>query len=322
MTSQTQEIPQLKTDQVPYFVTPTALFLAALWGATSVATKYAADTWPPLAITTGRFLLAALFMVGWCRFEGTRITIRRSQFSIVLITGVLSAVQLGTFTTGVSWSNASHGTLLINTFVFWVVLIEQYVTHGDHLSLKRWMGLLLSASGVLLILSAQESGTGQAEPSSLAGDLSLVISAIFLAILIVYKKWAIRSISTGPLVFWQNVIAMVLLGTMAAATEKVDFVNWEWSSMWGLLYQGLVVSGFCFAMHTYLLGFISATRLSVFSFTTPLFGLVLAILIRGDQFTPWIVISGLCVAAGIYLVNRTPKVAPEVSVRMEADLPS
>ena len=102
-------------------------------------------------------------------------------------------------------------------------------------------------------------------------------------------------------------------------TEKIDFMNWSWPSMAGLLYQGLVVSGFCFAMHTYLLGFTSATRLSVFSFTTPLFGLVMAICIRGDDFNSWILISGTCVAAGIYLVNRSPKTATDLSVKTEAD---
>jgi len=322
MTTPTINIPQLKTDEPPFFVTPTALLLAALWGATSVATKFASDSWPPMAITAGRFVLASFFMIGWCRFEGTNIAIQRSQWRMVFITGILSALQLGTFTTGVAMSNASHGTLLINTFVFWVVLIEQYVTHGDHLSRSRWLGLIMSATGVVLILSMQQADTGSAESASLIGDCILVSSALLLASLIVYKKWAIQHIATGPLVFWQNVIAAFLLCTACAFTEQVDFVRWTWPSLTGLMYQGLVVSGFCFAMHTYLLGFISATRLSVFSFSTPLFGLVMAILIRGDQFTPWILISGICVAAGIYLVNRAPRQTAGISVKMEADLPS
>ena len=71
----------------------------------------------------------------------------------------------------------------------------------------------------------------------------------------------------------------------------------------GLLYQGLVVGGLCFAIQATLLSKFSATKIAVFSFACPLFGVIAAVLFRGDQISLWFILSGILVAVGIYLVN-------------------
>jgi LPXTG-motif cell wall-anchored protein len=73
--------------------------------------------------------------------------------------------------------------------------------------------------------------------------------------------------------------------------------------VWSLLFVGLVVSGFCFAGQAWLLQRYSASIVSVFSFATPVFGVALAVWLRGDEISPWLVVAGLCVAAGIVLVT-------------------
>ena len=49
----------------------------------------------------------------------------------------------------------------------------------------------------------------------------------------------------------------------------------------------------------------SASGLSVFSFATPLFGVKLAVIFRGEELSGWLGVAAVCVAAGIYFVNRT-----------------
>ncbi|MBT6846717.1 MAG: EamA family transporter, partial [Planctomycetaceae bacterium] len=74
--------------------------------------------------------------------------------------------------------------------------------------------------------------------------------------------------------------------------------------IWGLIYQGVIVGGLCFAIQTLLLNKYSASRITVFSFLTPIFGIATAATLRKDPLSPWIFLSLALVAAGIYLVNR------------------
>ena len=85
-------------------------------------------------------------------------------------------------------------------------------------------------------------------------------------------------------------------------------VIWQFSvehtpSLLGLLYQGVVVAGFCFALSALLLRRHAASQISVFSFASPLFGLTFSVIFRGDQLSPWLAVAALCVIVGIWLVT-------------------
>jgi drug/metabolite transporter (DMT)-like permease len=133
----------------------------------------------------------------------------------------------------------------------------------------------------------------------------LVISSIVLGVKIVYTKYALKVVEPGKLILWHNVIGMVLLAAYSVVFEEFAVSGLTNPAIGGLLYQGLVVAGFCFATHAKLLKRHSASRLSVFSFATPLFGVAIAFVFRGDPLSPWLFVSGLCVAIGILLVNTT-----------------
>ena len=74
----------------------------------------------------------------------------------------------------------------------------------------------------------------------------------------------------------------------------------------GIGYQGIFVAGLCFVLQAHLLKRHSASQIAVFSFATPIFGLLFAGLILRERLTPAIALSGLCVAIGIMMVNRRP----------------
>ena len=95
-----------------------AILTAALWGGTPVAVRFSVDALPPLAVAAVRFGLAALFMIVWCAVQRTPLWPRRGQWPVVLGAGVFLYVQIALFTIGVAQTSSSHGSLLINSFVF------------------------------------------------------------------------------------------------------------------------------------------------------------------------------------------------------------
>ncbi|HUG93434.1 MAG TPA: DMT family transporter [Planctomycetaceae bacterium] len=289
---------------------PTAIALclltAALWGGTPVAISFSVDELPPVAVAAIRFAMAAGFMLVWCRWEGSRLALPAGQRWLAFAGGGLLFFQIWFFNLGVAWSNSSHGSVLINTFVLWVVAIEHFITAESRLTATKAGGLAAAAAGgLILILLAERpaGGTSALDEPTLAGDLVLLASAAILGVKIVFTRHAVRKIPPSAFIFWHDVVGVALFAAWSLAFEDVTLRTLEPSTVLGLLYQGLVVAGFCFAVQAMLLRRHSASQISIFSTATPLFGIVLAALFRGDRLSPWLLASGVCVAGGILLVN-------------------
>src|SRR6185295_20348109 len=71
-----------------------------------------------------------------------------------------------------------------------------------------------------------------------------------------------------------------------------------------MVYQAIWVVGLTFLLWFALVKTYSASKLSAFTFFTPLFGVVAGYLIMHDTLTPAFGAAALLVIAGLYLVNR------------------
>jgi drug/metabolite transporter (DMT)-like permease len=285
-----------------------SLLTAALWGGTSVASAFAIDSFPPVAVGGIRFGLAAVFMLGWCRWERAPLGLKSYQWWPSIISGVLLFLQISTFNWGQARTTSSHATLYINTYIFWVAAIEHFVTQQYRLSLRQFGGLVVAAAGVVMLVittarpgaAAQASGMDQA---TLLGDGLMLLSAFILAVKVIQTKHAVRTVPPGTLTLWHDIIGVSLFAAWSAMFETIDVGHINPSAVGALLFIGICVSGFCFATQAWLLQRHSASIVSVFSFATPVFGVALAVLLRGDELSPWLLVSGVCVAAGIVLVT-------------------
>lgn len=297
------------------------MLTVVLWAGTPVAIRFSTDLLPPFSVSGIRFTLAAFFMLAWTRAHGTSVKLPRENARLPMIAGFLMFLQIGTFTLGVHLSNASHGSIFINTFIFWIVAIEHFVMKSSRLSMQKSVGLILAAVGVALVLKSAEQPAEAVveEAASIEGDLLLLLSALLLGIKIAWTKHSVKTIHPDCFIFWHHVFGVILFVFYGAIIERFDprilidlsreDVQAAW---WGLLYQGLAVAGLCFAVQARLLRKHAASRISVFSFATPLFGILFAVLLRGDPLSPWLFIAGAAVAAGILLVNLEDRKATDM----------
>lgn len=292
------------------------MLTVVLWAGTPVAVRFSTDRLPPVTVAGLRFAIAAVFMAGWAAVHKVPILLTPRELVKPLIGGVLLFVQIGLFTAGIHISNASHGSIFINTFVFWLVAIEHFVLHTDRLNWRRLGGLVLAATavGLILVTTQQTSKAEVAEAPALNGDLMLLLSAFILAVKILYTKSAVRTLHPDQFVMWHAVFGTILFAGWSLAMERFDPSELAQitdpglqRALWGVAYQGIVVAGLCFAIQARLLKKHSASRISVFSFATPLFGILFAVILRGDPISHWLFAAGAAVAGGIYLVNSGGK---------------
>lgn len=278
------------------------LLIVALWGGNTVAVSFSIDTLPPVAVAAIRFAMGTVVLFFWCLFRRIPFRASRAELWMSLVAGFLLFTQISTFNVGVLWTNSTHGAMLINTFPFFVAAIEHWITKGDRLTGRRFVGMLVAAVGVAVVM-LDKAPNANVALAFMAGDLILLLSSVLLAIRVVYVRAAVQKLEPAKLIFWHDVFGVAMFVAWSAATESFENAHLTTASLLGLIYQGFIVAGFCFVIHASLLIRHSASQLSVFSFATPIFGVFFSILLRNEPFTVAVATGAACVAIGIWAVT-------------------
>lgn len=288
---------------------PGAVFVAILtmvfWGGTGVSNLYALDVIPPVMLGGVRFILAALFMVPWCWLNRSPLLLKRGEWTAGWIMGFLLFLQIGTFNIGSDWSNSSHSSILVNSYIFWVALCESLILRTIWLTGLQWCGLIVAGIGCSWVfLNTGETATGGQDIPTIRGDLVLALSGFILAVKILYTKHAVRKIVPETLILWHDILgSLMFFATSLLLGERLagPMTTTAWLAA---LFSGLIVSGYCFGANAVLLRRHGASQVSVFSFGTPIIGVILGVWMRNDQLSSSLLLGGALVTIGIVLVNR------------------
>lgn len=274
--------------------------LALFWGGNSPAVKIALRDMSPLILAGLRFTLAAIAIWIWAISRRSQLALKPDELLPVGILGMILAAQISAFTIGTHLSLANRGVLLINTHPFFVAVLAHFFIPSDRLTVRKVVGLLVAFFGILLFF---RENFVAGNTSYLLGDLILVISAMLLAIQSIYVKKVVQRINPIKLLLWQITFALIPFYAMSFIFEEPSQWKMTWNVAGALMYQGVIVGGFCYFTWTTLIKKYSASKMSAFMFTTPIFGVALSFLILGEEISLWFGVAIVLVASGIYIVN-------------------
>src|SRR3954447_15715570 len=267
-----------------------------LWGGNAVAVKVAIPDLPPLGCAAIRFLLALPLLALICRGADQAYWVRRPLWGLLGLHAVLTVIQIGTFNWGTSHSEAGRSSVFINIHPL-VVAPLAWLLLGEHLGWRGILGLLAAAAGVAVMLAKPLMLGG-----GLAGDLVILASGVIFGIQAIAQKKTFPIIPPTTLLLAQSTLAVPLSFLYSAAFEGAGSYHFTPEAIWGLIYQGLFVSGVAFATWMILLKPPPAGRLAAVAFLTPLFGISIASVTRGEPFTVPLAAGSALVGLGIYLV--------------------
>ncbi|MCH8294434.1 DMT family transporter [Candidatus Poribacteria bacterium] len=280
------------------------LLLACLWGGNSVSIKIGLQDIPPLALAVLRFLLGFLVITAWSLTRHIRIRINRGElFPMMLLTGIFLA-QIIALNIGTHLTSASRSTILVSTYPFFTALFAHLLVPGDRLSVPKTLGLILAFGGVALTFAGNFQLSTR---DHLLGDVIVLASGCLLGLRVVVTKLMIQTIHPYRLLIWLMILSLPCFLGLSLFFEKGATYQFSVSSVAAILYQGVVIAGFCFLSWTSVLRKYSPSKLVVLFFTTPLFGVLLSYLLMGDEMNLSLIGGVVLVACGIYLVNKKPR---------------
>jgi len=248
-----------------------------------------------------RFLLGALTMMVGALSTGVPLRVPAAARIGLGWLALLFSAQIVLLNVGTHFTLGSRSTVLICTYPFFTALFAHFFLSGDRLSLAKIAGLAFSFAGVALIFA---ESMGPAETQYLAGDALVLASGALLGLRQVVLKRLVSGLHPFQVLFWQALLSLPLFAATSALCERQ--ADWRLSSsvVGAVLYQGLVVAGFCFILMVSLLKRHSASRLGAFGFATPVFGVLLSALLLGEALSPLLVASVGLVVVGILVVSR------------------
>jgi drug/metabolite transporter (DMT)-like permease len=282
-----------------------ALLLACclLWGINQVAAKAALTEIAPLWQAGLRSVVAGLLVWLWSLSRGIRLFGRDGSLGGGLLAGLLFAAEFACIFVGLQYTSASRMVVFIYLSPFVVALGMPWIAQGEKLSARQWAGLVLAFGAVAFAFA--EGFSAPHSPRQWWGDALGVAAAVLWG----GTTLAIRGTRLGSapaektLLYQLGVSALALCAAAIFAGEPLP-VQWS-PRLIGLFgFQAVIVSFASYLAWFWLIRHYAATRLAVFTLSTPLFGLLAGALLLGEGISARLVMALAALAAGIVLVNR------------------
>jgi drug/metabolite transporter (DMT)-like permease len=277
------------------------LLVALIWGINFSVTKSAFPTFPPLAFTGVRFVLAsALLLLLTRHLEGSEPLPRGALRRLVLL-GVVgnTLYQLG-FISGLARTTASNSALILAS----MPSVVAFIAAGLRLEPVRprvMGGVLVATLGVVLVVAARGMGFGRA---TLAGDLLTVAAVLCWA----GYTLALRLLPTGV-----SSLRITLVTTVAGAPGLVlaglpEIARMDWSAVGSVGWAALAYSTVLSLVVAYLIWnrsvqVVGPSRTVVYMCLTPLFAVAAAAVLLGERPRPLQGIGALLIISGVVLTR-------------------
>jgi len=280
------------------------VLLCIIWGLQQVVLKAAAPDVAPILQIALRSGIAALLVGAVMLLRGERIDWADGAWRPGLLCGLLFALEYLFVGEGLRHTSASHMVVFLYTAPVFAALGLHGRLPAERLHPFQWAGILLAFAGIVLAFFGRSRQPAAGLPANILwGDfLGLLAAVSWGGTTVVIRCSRLVRTSTTQILLYQLVGAFVLLMPAAALLGQTHFRSTP-LAWWSLAFQSLVMSFASLLVWFWLLRNYLASRLGVFSFMTPLFGVAFGVWLLHEPLEASFLAGALLVVAGIVLVS-------------------
>jgi len=280
------------------------------WGGTFIAAKIAGAQVHPISAATGRFVFASLILLGFMLLTEKklpRITLHQwGGMCLLGLTGVFSYNIF--FFTGLQHIDAGRGAMIIAINPVATTLLAVFF-FKERFGPVRCLGIALSVAGALAVISH--------------GHISLLFKGEIgfgeLCILGAVSSWAAYTLLGRKLLMAANISpltavtyscvtgSVMLIALMLAQGRGTELLSMNMKGLSATLYLALFGTAIGFIWFYQGVQTLGAGRAVLFVNLVPVNGVLLGVIILGEQVDSSLLIGGGLVLSGLLLINRKPR---------------
>ena len=277
--------------------------LCLIWGFQQIAIKACADQMAPLLQIGLRSAGAALLLALWMQRRGERLLWRDGQWRAGLLVGGLFGVEFLLVGEALRQTSAAHTVVFLYTAPVFAALGLAWVQKSERLQPLQWLGIAIAFAGLALAFLGRDDGRA----ASWWGDAQALLAGLcWGATTVAVRATRLAQASAGETLQWQ-LLGAALLGVAGALLLGQTSVQPTPLLAISLLFQIVVVAFASYLLWFWLLRQYLASRLGVFSFLTPLFGVGFGVALLGERLEPMFLAGAALVLVGIALVSAAPR---------------
>ena len=271
-----------------------------IWGLNAVAIKFSTTGIAPVFCAGLRSVIATGCLLIWMAWR--RLELFPGRLKDGMLIGFMFGAEFGLLYTAVLYTTASSAWILLYTAPFFHALGAHFFLAGDRLTIRKSGGLMLSFVGILILLSKH---LGLPSIQQFAGDFLAIGASAFWAMTTIYiKRRLVAVISPYHTLFYQTLFSIPILFLMSFLLQETPIRNINGLVLISFAYQSIIVAFISYLVWFSLVHAYPVTRLSSFTFLTPVFATVAGVLLLKEPLTLKLIFSLVFVSLGVYIVNR------------------
>ncbi|WP_343579544.1 DMT family transporter [Acinetobacter sp.] len=277
--------------------------LCMIWGLQQVILKMAAPDISPLMQIALRSGMAAILLLPLLYLDKASQLFNRQNLKAGALVAFLFSLEFFLLAQALQWTSASHAVVLLYTAPIFVALGLHWKLPSERLSVLQWSGIALAFLGIVVTFMRANQGATQLEQQMLWGDLLALAGGIaWAATTVTVRLSSLAQAAVTQTLFYQLAGSFVLLFGLAFFLGQAT-IHLTPLVIGSLAFHTLIVSFASFLAWFWLLRNYLASRLGVFSFLTPLFGIAFGVCLLGEKIELNFVMGSALVLLGIVVVS-------------------
>ena len=272
------------------------------WGASFIATKYLLDELTPETIISMRLILAILFLLMIALFQKRDFSINLKSHTYILLLAIIAVFHLWIQVTGLKFTTASNTGWIIGTAPIFMALLGLFF-FKEKLNALKVTGIIIATFGLLLLV-------GNGNPTNIdliknKGDLLVLSSAFTWGIYsMVNKKISLNYSPVMTILYLFIMMAIIIIPFTINNTAVNSVINLSGVGWISILFLGLLCSGVSYVIWAYALREMESAKVGAYLYFEPFVTVIAAWIFLNEDITLFMILSGLIITAGVYLVNK------------------
>ncbi|MHB8109682.1 MAG: DMT family transporter [Syntrophorhabdaceae bacterium] len=278
------------------------LFITLLWGLNYSAIKITNTGFSPIFTSFLRSAIASVLGIIYCLFIRQKLYHSGILFFHGAVVGILFGLEFAFLYLGMLFTDSARAVILIYLSPF-VVAAGAHLFLGERLNFLKWAGLLLAFGGLVGVFYGKPAYYTRL---MLIGDIFEIIAAFVWGATTLYiKRYLADRIHPINTFLYQLVFSIPVLFLCSYFIETTWIMNPGTLAIASLIFQSIVIAFVSYLIWFKLIHDYPVARLSVFTFLTPVFGVVFAVLFQHEHLTGGLIAGLIMISCGIYVVNYT-----------------
>ncbi|MBE6649348.1 MAG: DMT family transporter [Ruminococcaceae bacterium] len=264
------------------FASLTAIFCCALWGISTPIVKMGYNHIdeahvPSLLLWVGiQFIVAGFLTIGIYSIFSKKILLPKKENvkGVVIVSVLQTVLQYALLYIGLSQTTSVKGAILKSTDVFFVALIASLIFKMEKLTAKKLISCVIGFLGIVIM-----NLDGLSFNMNFLGDGLVIIGILSYSFSVIMTKLFAQKENPIVLCGYQMGLGGVVLSIIGFVLDgKFDFV--------GMLpiFVGLsLIYAVSYTLWTILLKYNPASSVTIYSFMTPVFGVIFSALLLSED---------------------------------------